>query len=149
MNPSFEDCVSWSSSASETARKLRSINDEWSVVCVFYAAYHLMKAALLSDPIFNSNIELAKISPNLTLADQHVTKHRARKGDAGASGLGLNEIVSYLYPDLASRYERLHMASVEVRYNGGLQNYDQQSLLDGFILIKTEFDAGRIKATVK
>lgn len=103
----------------EVGHALRSAaNDEWAAVPFFYAGYHLMRAALLEDPIFDEVALLVAKSPKLTMEDRLAEHHRARRNSG--QGLGVNDLVLLLYRPYAGSYERLHQASISVRYGAGL-----------------------------
>lgn len=116
---SLQGCLERAVSIKETARSLRSADDEWFAVCYFYAAYHTVKAALLEDPLFEDPAALSTRSRHLTPDDRYATHHQARLGK-GPRKLGVNDIVRVLYPNIAVEYVRLHMASIDVRCNSGL-----------------------------
>lgn len=103
----------------EAAERLADSDEEWAAVCYFYSAYHTMKAAFIEDPVFDDPTRLSTFSPNLIPDDRYVTHHRGRMG-TGPRKLGVNDIVQLLYPQIAPRYIRLHMASIAVRYENGL-----------------------------
>jgi len=94
---------------------------EWAAVCLFYAAYHLMRAALTSDAIFDEPTRLSRISPQLTPADRSTARHKGRKSTSNGREWGINELVFLLYRPLAGDYDRLHQASIDVRYGQGLR----------------------------
>jgi len=95
--------------------------EQWAAVCFFYAAYHLVKAALTSDSVFADPTRLSRLNPELTPADQAVSRHKGRRQSANGREWGVNELVALLYPGFARAYERLHQASIDVRYYGGLR----------------------------
>lgn len=94
---------------------------QWGAVCYFYAAYHLVRAALTSDPIFHDPTRLSRVHPELTPSDQLVGRHKGRRQSANGREWGVNELVALLYPRFMQPYERLHQASIDVRYYGGLR----------------------------
>lgn len=94
-----------------------STGDEWAAVCLFYAAYHDVKAALIDDPIFDSHDACQTRSAQLFPDDRHASAHKARRG---GHSLGVNDVVSILYKRASGTYERLHQMSIDVRYGGGL-----------------------------
>lgn len=93
------------------------INEEWAGVCYFYSAYHLVKAALTTDPIFDDLTALKKIDPNLMETDRWADKHHV---PSKASGFGINNLVKLIYPETQGSYHELHGASVGVRYGLGV-----------------------------
>lgn len=94
---------------------------QWGAVCFFYAAYHLVRAALTSDPIFLDPTRLSRMNPELTPSDQSVGRHKGRRQSANGREWGVNELVALLYPRFMQPYERLHQASIDVRYYSGLR----------------------------
>lgn len=125
--------------------RLYALGDDWSAVCYFYAAYHLVKAALNADPIFSSLSDLQAIHRLLTL-DARFAEHHS--GGLGANGrsLGVNEIVFQLYKNVRTPYTRLHMASCHVRYGRGLESLSAQTSLDDFKAVKKDYVGGLIVA---
>lgn len=72
-----------------------------------------MKAAFINDPIFDDMTALKKLHLDLMPSDRHPTSHQVRRGQ---SGFGVNDLVHLLYPSMRRDYERLHQASIGVRY---------------------------------
>ncbi len=100
---------------------LYEAGDEWAAVCFFYAAYHYVKAALLEDPIFDDPSRCSATHPDLNIDDRHTDRHQIRKPRGSSSrGWGVNDLVLLLYRSIAGDYDRLHQASVSVRYRDGL-----------------------------
>lgn len=99
---------------------LESAGDEWAVVPLFYASYHLVKAALLIDPIWDDANRRTAVHVELTPADRFVTRHHGRRVTGNGRHWGINELVLKLYPVIVQEYERLHQASIQVRYGAGL-----------------------------
>lgn len=98
---------------------LADAGDEWSAVCYFYSAYHYVRATLVADPVFDELTRLKTFNPNLMSDDRHTeTHHGTRKP---GHRFGVNELVKLLYPSIYNRYEYLHQASIQVRYNMGLR----------------------------
>lgn len=95
-------------------------DEQWAVVCWFYSAYHLVRHALTSDPIFDDPTQLSRINAELTPADRSVARHNARKVGPNGREWGVNELVVKLYRPIAGDYNRLHQASVAVRYEDGV-----------------------------
>src|SRR4051812_9416111 len=54
---------------------LAGAGDEWAAVPWFYSAYHLVKAALLVDPIFDDLRALSAISVDLIPQDRFTNRH--------------------------------------------------------------------------
>lgn len=98
---------------------LHAAGDEWAAVCFFYSAYHVVKAALLTDAVFDDIGALKALNTNLTPDDRYSTRHQGARG-LSSPVLGINEIVGLLYPGVAAQYRLLHMASVQVRYKDSL-----------------------------
>jgi len=96
---------------------LAAAGDEWSTVCYFYAAYHIVKHALTTDPVFQDSSALIAIHPQLTHRDRYVGRHHGRRLPGE---WGVNDLVLKLYPAAVPAYERLHQASIAVRYQAGL-----------------------------
>ncbi len=94
--------------------------DEWAAVCYFYCAYHLVQHALLTDPVFDDAKTLAAIHADLTPDHRFTQRHKGRRRVNEAREWGVNELVQTLYRGIIGRYDRLHQASIMVRYNSGL-----------------------------
>lgn len=93
------------------------IEEDWAGVCYFYSAYHLVKAALTTDPVFDDLSSLKKIDPNLMETDRWADKHHVPRT---APGFGINNLVKLIYPAIQGSYHELHGASVGVRYGLGV-----------------------------
>lgn len=128
-----------------TGENLQALGDEWFAVCYFYSAYHLVKAAMNVDPIFDSATALSKIHPSLTMESRYAEHHSGGFGQNGRS-LGVNEIVFKLYPKIRVAYNRLHVASCHVRYSRGLVTISTQSVIDDYKVVAKAFAAGEIAA---
>lgn len=89
----------------------------WAAVCYFYSAYHLARAALISDPIFDDWDALRAVDPGLIPEDRYATKHQMRRGSE--KDHGVNDLVALLYPPIRTPYVELHGASTAVRYKMG------------------------------
>lgn len=107
---------------------LLDAGDEWAAVPLFYAGYHLVKAALLRDPIFGDPTSLSRISADLTPEDRFVTRHHGRRRRGEPREWGVNEVVQVLYRRATKSYEALHQASILVRYGEGLPANSLESL---------------------
>jgi hypothetical protein len=118
---------------------LADAGDEWSAVPLFYSAYHLTRHALRSDPIFLDPIQLSRVNVNLTMAECDVTRHKGRKVIPGSPGRewGINELVTLLYRPLSASYDKLHQASIEVRYGAGLKTAPVPHLVAALERIQT------------
>lgn len=141
-----DKCVARANAFVLTAESLHDDGDEWAAVCYFYASYHLMRAAFIADPIFDSVARLNAADSRFTLADRFVAMHRGRKGDKERKP-GVNDIVSKLYPTISFEYLELHQWSVNVRYNEGLE--PSASLDDAktyYERIRRAFDSDSLKA---
>lgn len=102
------------------ADALADAGHEWSAVCYFYAAYHLVKAAMLEDAIFDDPTQCQALHPDLLPDDRYVSRHKGRRRTSEGREWGLNELVLVLYRPAAGKYERLHSVSNDVRYHDGL-----------------------------
>lgn len=129
-----------------TGDDLHALGNEWFAVCYFYSAYHLVKAAMNADPIFDSVTALAKIHASLTMESRYAEHHSGGFGQNGRS-LGVNEIVFKLYPKIRVAYNRLHVASCHVRYSRGLGIISVQSVVDDYKIVAKAFAAGEIVAS--
>lgn len=130
-----------------TADGLADDGDEWAAVCYFYAAYHVVRAAFIEDPVFDSIAAAAAKHPNLGMQDRWATNHQARLG-SGPRALGINDIVKIIYPSIKFEYVELHSWSVNVRYNEGLEpTASIQDAARYYERIRNEYDAGNLKAT--
>lgn len=124
-----------------------AVGDEWGAVSLFYSAYHLVRAALLSDPIWTDARSRARINVNLTPDDKNVTRHHGGWRRSGRVW-GVNELVALLYPAIQADYERLHQASCNVRYELGLPNGALADLPGRLAAIRACSDAGTLIAPV-
>lgn len=104
----------------EQAQLVAGVSEDWASVAFFYSAYHAMKRALLEDPVFDDLGELKKLNPHLTRDDRRVSYHKARRNQGR---FGVNDLVQILYPAHIQNYERLHQASLRVRYGTPTQIY--------------------------
>lgn len=103
----------------ETSITFKAAEDEWAAVAMFYSAYHVVRAAMLDDPIWMNAGALARINVNLNHEDRFTSRHHGGVRPSGRV-FGVNEIVGMLYPSIQGAYERLHQASIDVRYGVGL-----------------------------
>lgn len=99
------------------ASLLRAAQDEWAAVCYFYAVFHTVRAALLADSRLDSDASARSLHSRLSASSRHVDFHEGHP----SRGPGLNQVVRYVYPAIAAKYVLLHVKSVEVRYEDGLQ----------------------------
>lgn len=138
-------CLERAVAMKEAAERIESVEHEWAAVSYFYSAYHTVKAAFIEDPIFTDLARLQAADPRLIMDDKFVTHHRARLG-GGDRKLGVNEIVRILYPTIAARYHRLHMASIAVRYEGGLQAYEFAAVKEDYAAVADAYVNGELRA---
>jgi len=115
-----DKCVERADACILTAEALTAGGDEWAVVCYFYGAYHVARAAFLADPVFDSLAALASKSSRITMQDRYVAFHRGRKNDKERKP-GVNDVVRELYTGVSFEYLELHQWSINVRYNEGLE----------------------------
>lgn len=121
-------------------------SNEWAAVCYFYAAYHRVRAALLNDPVFDDLDQLHQFHLNLVPDDRYVTMHKGRGGRDNRE-FGVCDLVLRLYRPIAGAYDKLHMASIDVRYNTGLRG-DITEISPLYEKIKTAQDGGTLVAWV-
>ena len=124
---------------------LHGAGDEWTAVLYFYAAHHLLRAALLADPIFTDPTRLSRKNPQLQLADRATKRHHGRAPKGQPRVWGINDLVVLMYQHVAVDYEALHQASIEVRYQSGLRSSldDARAELD---VIRSAQSSGRLVA---
>lgn len=103
-------------SAYSTATLLARGRNEWATVCYFYAAYRAVRCAFLNDTRLNSDADARVVHEKLSASSRHVDFHNGHP----KRGPGVNDVVRYLYPEIATQYELLHTKSTEVRYSTGL-----------------------------
>ncbi|MGM7698673.1 hypothetical protein [Microbacterium sp. A84] len=99
-----------------TAALLARSGNEWASVCFFYAAYRAVRCAFNNDARLNSDAAARTVDSKLSASSRHVAFHNGHPN----RGPGVNDVVRYLYPAIAAKYELLHAKSVEVRYGTGL-----------------------------
>lgn len=102
-------------------RTLAEVHHEWAAVPLFYAAYHLVKLSLLRDPVWEHPTGLSRINVDLMPEDRFTARHRGRRRSGQAREWGVNELVQVLYKPVVLPYERLHQASILVRYGMGIE----------------------------
>lgn len=141
-----QGCLERAVAIGETAKRLRNQGDEWYAVCYFYSAYHVVRAALVDDPIFGDVTRLQEKSPYLTMGDRHATRHNGHVLAEGGRAMGINDIVRVLYPAIAVEYRRLHSASVDVRYGHGLTTISEDSIVADYEAVIGEYKALKLKA---
>lgn len=140
-----KDCLERAVALKDAAERVEAIDHELAAVSYFYSAYHTVKAAFIEDPIFTDLSRLQAKDSRLIMDDRFVTHHRARLG-SGERKLGVNDIVRILYPSIASRYQRLHMASIAVRYEAGLKVYDFAAVKDDYAAVRDAYVNGELRA---
>ena len=97
------------------ADKYRVSDGDISLICSFYAAYHAMRLAILSDPAMLSiPPEISRVAPHITPDARWNSHHNAPT--RSLRGPGVRNIVDYLYREYSYDYARLHENSVIVRY---------------------------------
>lgn len=102
--------------AYSTATLLDRSDNEWATVCYFYAAYRAVRCAFNNDIRLNSDAAARAVDAKLSASSRHVDFHNGHP----SRGPGVNDVVRYLYPAIAAKYELLHTKSTEVRYGNGL-----------------------------
>ena len=122
-----------------------AVQHEWAVVPYFYAAYHRVKHALLTDPVFDDVQRLHAMNPTLSPEHRFATVHQVRKSPTGPRDHGVNDLVLLLYRDTAGAYDKLHQASIAVRYEHGLV-IPLDSVLEAFAKVKTAHEENRLVA---
>lgn len=99
------------------ANKYKTSDEVVSKICAFYAAYHAMRVAILTDPILDEpdeEIQRLVRMPGLRQDSRYATHHSGRH--TSGRGIGQNQVVQALYRSEAFAYDRLHKASVDARY---------------------------------
>lgn len=125
----------------QSAVALHAEGNEWAAVAYFYSAYHVVKAAIETDPIFNDLTRLSRVDPKISLSDHLATHHKGNPSNGRP--YGVNDLVRLLYgSELYRHYSRLHSASVGVRYKDGLAPYSLDGLQSSVGLIRSSFDQG-------
>lgn len=102
--------------------------DQWATVAYFYSALHLMKEALIVDPIWNDAGRLAAVDEGLQPDHRFTSTHRGKRG---SGVIGTNDLVQLFYPTAIGPYDKLHQASCAVRYEAGL-NIPIDRVLDAY-----------------
>lgn len=114
---------------------LLSSSEDWAAVPFFYAAYRLIRATLISEPLFQQGLaRLMSVNPLLQIGDRFAEHHSG--GMAGSRSLGVSELVTILYPRIDAHYKRLHNASLQVRYGQGLQTISRAAVESDFAAVK-------------
>ena len=120
------------------------VNDspEWCRVAAFYSAYHSMKAALLVDPVFTNPTKLAAANTNITMGSNLATHHQGNLGRG--RGLGINDLVRFLYRPHYGSYLLLHGASLSIRYGDGQLLHTPEECIGTAQSIYVAFQQGAI-----
>lgn len=129
----------------ETGERLLALEDEWFAVAFFYSAYHMVKAAMHEDPIFDDIAKCAAVDSALTVQSRFAEHHSGGFGRNGRS-LGVNEIVMKIYKNIRVPYTRLHQASIAVRYGGGLDPISPVTVEDDYRKVREAYLAGQVVA---
>jgi len=137
-----DTCVARAREHAKLAAVMFDTQQEWAAVCAFYSAYHLLRASLINDPVFDDAHRLSRINSRILPEDRQVHKHST--GGLSKPAYGLNEIISVLYPAIRARYIRLHIASIDVRYGTGIRAISTDSLRQDLAEITRAFDDGEI-----
>lgn len=137
-------CAVRANAHAATARWLAKQNEEWSAVVFFYSAYHLVRASLIGDPIFNDFERLKKLNQHLIKEDRFTSRHKGRR-NAREPQFGVNELVHLLYPSIRIDYEALHVASLSVRYGTGLVAPIEE-IQRHATAVRSAFDSGHLVA---
>ncbi len=133
----------------EVGALLVGTGDEWAAVPLFYSAYHVVKAALLTDPIWDTPSDLHRLHVDLIPGDRFTDRHKGRRRSGGGEKeWGINELVLLLYRPFAGRYDLLHQNSITVRYGKGLpEDADLGTLLTWCDEIREGYADGRLVTT--
>jgi hypothetical protein len=121
--------------------------NEWAAVPYFYAAYHIVKCALIEDPIFDDVTRLHGKHYDLVPDDRYTDRHKGRKVSSSGREWGINELVYLMYPSVVGAYERLHQASIDVRYRAGLRGATSD-LRDCLTKIRDAYEQGQMRASL-
>lgn len=130
----------------QLGKTLFQIGNEWAAVTLFYASYHMVKASFVRDPVFDDPQRLFGIDDRLRAEDRFETKHSYGGIGRNAVQLGVNEIVTRLYPRINRDYGLLHLASCDVRYRGGLRAITHESVRTSYETILGTFSEGLLVA---
>lgn len=115
--PNLQEHRAKANSFVRKALKYRVSDPDVAKICAFYAAYHAMRFAILTDPVFNkSDEEIKRLvgRKGLHQDSRYATHHSGHR--YSGRGIGQNQVIQALYPSKAFAYERLHRASVDARY---------------------------------
>ena len=139
------DCLRRAVAIKASAKHLLEVGDEWFAVCYFYSAYHTVKAAFIEDPVFDDINRLTTLDRFLILEDRYATSHHGRVSN-GVRRMGVNDIVTRLYPAVGAEYVRLHMASIAVRYGRGLGVISASSVRADYDAVVDYYAMGKMVA---
>jgi hypothetical protein len=120
--------------------------EPWAAVCYFYSAYHLVRYALRRDPIFDNPTALTRINVELYPDLRDISRHHGRKRTTPREW-GINELVLVLYRPIAAPYNKLHQASIDIRYEDGPGPLSLDRAAVWLDEIWTAHDAGGLRAT--
>jgi hypothetical protein len=115
---------------------MAEVGHEWAAVPLFYSAYHFVKRAMIRDPIWDQVNALQSLHQGLIPDDRYIDRHKGRQRPGQPRQWGVNEIVTLLYKPIARPYDRLHQASIDVRYGVGLDPVALPDLLRDLALIE-------------
>ena len=121
-------------------------DEEWATVLYFYSAYHLIKAALLADPVFDDPKACMAKHLALSMQDRWTEAHKGRVVKGRRERWGVNDLVALLYKPLSAPYEVLHQASLEVRYGPGLLAGTPTDAQESLDKIHTDYHTGLVVA---
>lgn len=127
---------------------LAEVDHEWAAVPLFYSAYHIVKAALLRDPIWGDLPSLKALHKDLTPDDRFVGRHKGRRSRDAITEWGVTDLVIKLYRTAAPHYERLHQGSIDVRYSLGLPPGALPALMSALGAIEELDSRGELEAPV-
>lgn len=139
-------CLKRAITFKEDAEALKAISSQWFAVSYFYAAYHIVRASLMEDPIFQDVARLKTVNENWLPEDRFNDHHKARRGSGHVGPPGVHDMVIAFYNDISIEYARLHSASIAVRYGVGLEGYDSEVLTADFLAIAKAATAGELLA---
>lgn len=142
--PSLADLHEWSDKHWATTQLLMDAGNEWAAVTGFYSCYHLLRAAMMQEPLFDQPIELSRVHHTLQSGDRYETKHSL--GGLNKAALGMKEICTVVYPHIAPRYYLAHDASNGIRYDGGLPRHIKtvDAALEQCRFFRDEYFQGRL-----
>lgn len=142
--PSLADLQLWSDKHWETTELLLAAGNDWAAVTGFYSCYHLLRAAMKQEPLFDQPLELSRVHHTLKSDDRYETKHSL--GGLNRPALGMKEICTVVFPHISARYYLAHDASNGVRYDGGLPRHIKtvDSALEHCRFFRSEYALGHL-----